>query len=210
MILSDFPSRQNHNDSNPHEKIPILFNMHSLLHEKYYNIGETDIYLVWTWSQTKSSRVKLPEVHGMSKSLDPNIQPEKQKPLKDNKILQDKPCTGQGRAGMRRRRPPPFNQTITQTSKLPKKIPEASKLEMGITNQAHFLAPAQSITNSNDEATHRSPMINDIPFYPDPTYTPPPKPVRTPMPEVPKVQKLQILIQKLILVLRKILHFKKV
>ena len=34
MILSDFLSRQKHNDSNPHEIIPISFNMHSILHEK--------------------------------------------------------------------------------------------------------------------------------------------------------------------------------
>ena len=53
---------------------------------------------------------------------------------------------------------------------------------MRITNQAHSTAPAQSITNSNDEATHRSPVIKDISFYPDPTYRPPPKPVRTPLP----------------------------
>ena len=29
-------------------------------------------------------------------------------------------------------------------------------------------------------------MINDIPFYPDPTYRPPPKPVRIPMSESPE------------------------
>ena len=65
-------------------------------------------------TSTKSSGVKLPEVHGVSKSLDPNIQPEKQKPLQGNKILQDKPHTGQGRAGMRRRRRHlPINQTYS-------------------------------------------------------------------------------------------------
>ena len=42
MILSDFLSRQNHNDSNPHEIIPISFNMHNLLHERYYNIGKME------------------------------------------------------------------------------------------------------------------------------------------------------------------------
>ena len=41
MILSDFLSRQKHNDSNPHEIMPISFNMHSILHEKYYNIGKS-------------------------------------------------------------------------------------------------------------------------------------------------------------------------
>ena len=42
MILSDFLSRQNHDDSNPHELIPISFNIHNLLHEIYYNIGKTE------------------------------------------------------------------------------------------------------------------------------------------------------------------------
>ena len=60
MILSDFLSRQNHNNSNPHEIIPISFNIHNLLHENYYNIGKTEKYLVQTQCQTKSSGVKLP------------------------------------------------------------------------------------------------------------------------------------------------------
>ena len=55
MILGDFLSRQNHDDSNPHEIIPISFTMHNLLHEKYYNIGKTEKYLVQTQSQTRSS-----------------------------------------------------------------------------------------------------------------------------------------------------------
>ena len=46
MVLTDFLSRQNHNNSNPHEIIPISFNMHKLLHEKFYNIGVTEKYLV--------------------------------------------------------------------------------------------------------------------------------------------------------------------
>ena len=48
MVLSDFLSRQNHNDSNPDEVIPISFNMQNLLHEKYYNIGKMERYLVQT------------------------------------------------------------------------------------------------------------------------------------------------------------------
>ena len=180
IILSDFLSRENHDDSNLHELIPISFNMHDLLHAKYYNVGKSERYLVQTQSQMKSSGVKLPEVHGMIKSLDPNIQLEKQniKPLKGNKISQERPWRGQGRAGMRRW-PSPITQTITQTSEWSKKIPEASKLELRITNQTHSTAPVQSLTNSNDEVTHRSPMSKDIPFYPNPTYRPPPKPTRT-------------------------------
>ena len=117
----------------------------------------------------------------MSKNLDPNILPEKLyiKPLKGNKISQEKPGIGQGRAGMRRRRPAPINQAITQTSKLSKKIPEVSKIETKITNQVDSITPAQSITNSNAEVTHIRPLIKDIPFYPDPTYRPPPKLIRS-------------------------------
>ena len=119
----------------------------------------------------------------MSKNLDPNVKQEKQniRSLKGNKISQEKVQIGQGRVGMRRRRSPPINQAITQSSDLSKKIPEVSKIEMGITNEGDFTTPAQSITNSNAEVTHRRPMIKDIPFYPDPTYRPTCKPVRTPM-----------------------------
>ena len=92
MVLSHFLSRQNNGDSNPHEIIPISFMMHKVLHEKYYNIGR---YLVQTRSQAKSSGIKLPEVHGMRKNLDPNIKPEKQhtNPRKDSVV---KPHIGQG------------------------------------------------------------------------------------------------------------------
>ena len=48
MILSNFLSRQNQDDSNPQEVIPISFNMHNLLHEKYYDIGKSEKYLVQT------------------------------------------------------------------------------------------------------------------------------------------------------------------
>ena len=37
MILSDFfLSRQKHNNSNPHEIIPVSFNMQGVLQDKYY------------------------------------------------------------------------------------------------------------------------------------------------------------------------------
>ena len=101
MILSDFLSRQICDNSNPHEIIPISFNIHNILHKRYYNIGKSERYLVHMWIQTKSSRIKLPEVHGVSKNLDPNIQPEKQtiRCLKGNEISNEKQGIGQGRAG---------------------------------------------------------------------------------------------------------------
>ena len=85
MILHDFLSRQKHDDGIPHDIIPISFNMHNVLHENHYNIGRTDRYLVQVQSQTKSSGIKLPEVHGVKKTLDTNTLPEKQKNGPSNK-----------------------------------------------------------------------------------------------------------------------------
>ena len=79
MILSEFLSRQKCDDSDPHDIIPISVDMHNVLHEKYYNLGLMDTYLVQTQSQTKSSRKKLPKVHGVKKILDTNLLPERQK-----------------------------------------------------------------------------------------------------------------------------------
>ena len=144
MILSDFLSRQNHDDSNPHKIIPISFNIHNVLHEKYYNIGKTEKYVVQTQSQTKSTGIRLLEVHGMSKNLEPNIQPEKNqniRPLKGNEVLQENPQIGQGRAGKGSRRPPLINQAITQTSELSKKIPEVSKNRNGNNKPSRFYNP---------------------------------------------------------------------
>ena len=66
MVLSDFLSRQNNNNSDPHEIIPISFNMHKVYQENFYKI---DSYLVQTQSQARCSGIKLPEVHGMRKKI---------------------------------------------------------------------------------------------------------------------------------------------
>ena len=62
--------------------------------------------MVQTRSQTKSSEVKLPEGHGVEKSLDPHyIKPGRQKlvrPLMGMIPPISKPMIGQGRAGIRR------------------------------------------------------------------------------------------------------------
>ena len=88
MILSDFLPRQKYDNSNPHEIIPISLNKHNILCEKYYNIRKSENYLVQMLYHTKSSGIKLTEVYGTSKNLDPNIQPEKQavRPLKGNEF----------------------------------------------------------------------------------------------------------------------------
>ena len=77
--LSDFLLRQTHDNSDSDDIIPISFNMNNTLHEKYHKIETRERYLVQIWSQTKSSRVILPEVHGAKKILDMNVLPGKQK-----------------------------------------------------------------------------------------------------------------------------------
>ena len=79
MILSDFLSRQEIDESDTNEIIPISFNMRLVLQDKYYSLDEEkEKFMVQTRSQTKASGVQLPEVHGSRKRLDPHKIPEKQ------------------------------------------------------------------------------------------------------------------------------------
>ena len=82
--------------------------MQGILQTRYYNLGEGNSvkYLVQTWSQAKSIGIRVTEIHGIGKRLDPNIQPEKQvlKPMVDMKmkeISQIKPRLDDWRAGLR-------------------------------------------------------------------------------------------------------------
>ena len=100
-----FLSRQAHDNSDPHDIIPISFNMHNMLHKRYYKIKANERYLVQMHSQTKSSGIKLPEVHGMKKTLDTNLLPKKHKVIPEiKKIIENKLRLGQGRAGIRCRK----------------------------------------------------------------------------------------------------------
>ena len=87
MVLSDFLSRQKMDDSNPHELIPILFTLRSQVDNHFYRIisrtdkPKTNEYLVQTRSQAKSSSIKILEIHGANKGLDPHVKPGKQRPL---------------------------------------------------------------------------------------------------------------------------------
>ena len=109
MILSDFLSRQDLDDENTKEIIPISFNMKSVLQDKYYKVGENkEKYMVQTRSQMKVSGVQLPEVHGSRKRLDPHRIPEKQSQPTVGLDVDRKPRIGQGRAGVRRKALPPF------------------------------------------------------------------------------------------------------
>ena len=79
MVLSDFLSRQKTDDSNPHKLIPISFMLESQVDNHFYQIDNkinqprNDGYIVQTRSQIKSSGIKLPEIHGANKGLDPEL-----------------------------------------------------------------------------------------------------------------------------------------
>ena len=109
MIVSDFLSRQKNDNINPSEIIPISFNTYSIL-EDNRNIdickGNDGKYLIQTHSQAKTSSTKLLEVPGIRKELNPNLRPEKEHAMPKQGIS-EKPQVGQGRAGLRRRRPEP-------------------------------------------------------------------------------------------------------
>ena len=103
--------------------------------DKNNNFGN-DKYLIQMHYQTKPRGIKLPEVHGVGKSLDPNLRPEKQNTLpKQGKV--ERPLIGQGRAGSKRKKPDPINQAIKQHSNLSQEIPGRTKIETRKTNSIH-------------------------------------------------------------------------
>ena len=142
MVLSDFLSRQKMDDSNPHEIIPISFTLRSQVRNHVYRINnemdqpKINKYLIQNRSQTKSGGIKVPEVHGTNKGLNPHIKPGKQRPLStlpthslppmssvqhvDKELPTHpipKPRIAQGRPGLKRKSKK--NQTIS----LPKQVP---------------------------------------------------------------------------------------
>ena len=171
-------SCQNNDDSNPHEITHISFNMHKILQENYYKI---DNYLVQTRSQARSSGIKLPEVHGMRNNLDPNMKPERQhaNPIKGSVV---KLHIGQNRAGLKRKRSDPINQTINPPSELSQKSPGKTEIETGKTNQTHSKDLMHIINNVDARMTHIKPLILDVSFHPGLTYRPPSKPIRSNVP----------------------------
>ena len=160
--------------------------MHKVLQEYYYNI---DSYLVQTRSQARSSGIKLQEVHGMRKNLDPNIKPEKQNanPIKGSVIKQ---CIGQDRAGLKRKRSDPISQRINQPSEMLQKIPGETKIETGKTNQVHPKVLMHNVKNADEGMTHTRPIIPDVSFHPGPTYRPLPNLLDQMCQEVRKVHKV--------------------
>ena len=99
MVLSDFLSRQQMDDSNPHELIPISFSLKSQVSDYFYridneiNLPRKDKYLVQTRSQVRSSGIRLPEIHGANKGLDPHVQLSKQKTFPIQTVNKGTPYT---------------------------------------------------------------------------------------------------------------------
>ena len=203
MVLSDFLSRQNTEDSNPHELIPISFLLKSQANNHFYHIDNEvivprkDKYLVKTRSQVRSSGIRLLEIHGANKGLDPHIQPGKQKtfPIQTvNKGMPThpipKPRIGQGRAGLRRKvntlQPIPLphqlpTQPITKhVQKAVVPLPEpTNQLQSQVQSQIlprplsqhHLIDPIHIPQQIGPKIQHRP-----TPSYHDPYTRPPPKP----------------------------------
>ena len=203
MVLSDFLSRQRSDDGNLHELIPISFSLKDQVSDYFCqidnenNLPRKDKYLVQTRSQVRASGIRVPEIHGANKGLDPHVQPGKQKsfPIQTvNKGMPThpipKPRIGQGRAGLRRKakaplpiaspHPPPVQPITEHDSRTAMPLPEPtnqsqshvqSQIWPRQTSQHHLIDPAQIPQQLGPKIQHRP-----TPSYPDPYARPPPKP----------------------------------
>ena len=153
MILSDFLSRQTHDNSNLHDIIPISFNMHNTLHERYYKIEMKERYLVQMHSQTKSSGIKLPDVHGVKKTLDMISLLQKQKVIPQIKSnVENKLRLGQVRVGIRCRKPQ-LTENITAVTNKSHEIPKIPMTQNVAKNRMDFPAQEQSISSKTEVIT---------------------------------------------------------
>ena len=202
MVLSDFLSRQKTDDSNPHELIPISFSLRDQVSDYFYhfdneiNLPRKDKYMVQTRSQVRTSGIKVPEIHGAHKGLDPHVQPGKQKPLPIQIVNKGmpthpipKPRIGQGRAGLRRKvkaplpiaspHPLPVQPMTEHDSRTAMPLPEPTNQ-----SQSHIQSqiwPRQSSQHHPTDPTlipqQIGPKIQHrpTPSYHDPFSRPPPK-----------------------------------
>ena len=137
--------------------------------------------------QAKSSNIKLLEVHGMRKNLDPNLKPEKQHTLPKEGSL-ERPHIGHRTAGSKSKRPDPINHAINQAFTSSQKIPGRTKIETRKTNHVHSRYLMHSINNVNEKMANNNPLIPDVAFHLVPVYRPPPKPIKQNMTHVQSSQ----------------------
>ena len=185
MILSNFLSRQTHDDSSPYEVIPISFNMYDILYEKYYRIEIEDWYLVPMRSRKKVTGIMLPEVHSTKKMLDTNILPEKQKPQIHGKpVDKNGPRLGRSRTGIKCKKTQPVADTTVSASKSCK-IPPVQNITK---DSMAFPVPKQLISNETETITTKQiPSINtEQTFHPGSIYRPFPRPLENVWPNSPE------------------------
>ena len=151
---------------------------------------------------SQNQQYKLLEVHGVGKSLDPNLIPGKQYNFpKQGKL--ERPQIGQGRAGSKRKKPHPISHTIKQPSNVSQEIPGRTKIVTRKTNSIH------STDGVNDRLVNNNPFMPDVPFHPDLLLRPPKQqPTKENMPQnIQEINPNPNLI--LIWILKKTHHFKK-
>ena len=132
--------------------------MYKILENNLQNFYD-DKYLIQMQSQAKSSGIKLPEVHGVEKSLNPNLRPKKWHTFPKQGNL-ERLHIDQGRARSKRKRADPINQTNNRPSNLSQEIPGRTKIEIRKTNSIH------TTNNANDRMVNNNPSIPDVPFHP--------------------------------------------
>ena len=168
MILSDFLSRQGIERSNPHEIIPISFDMKAILNDKYYNVGRESKYLVQTHSQVKERGIRSPEVHGAEKGVDPDLKSEwivgkSQKMAQKSRLEQDREDpSAQGQTQFTER-----NHVVSEQ----RKDTSVSQINQGINRsieQGRDTTPKYEISPRVTETQASS--------YSDPVIKPPPRP----------------------------------
>ena len=130
------------------------------------NSSSDSKYLVQTHSKAKTSGTKLSEVHGVEKSLNSNLRPEKQHAI-SKQGRSEKTWMSQERAELKRRKPDPIGQAINQPSKVSQEISGRTKIVTGKTNSIH------STNSASDRLINNTPFMPDVPFHLDPLLTNP-------------------------------------
>ena len=116
-------------------------------------------FLIQTCSQAKTSGTKLLEVHGVRKELKSKLEARKTHAM-PKQGMTERPCVGQGRAGLRRK----HADHIDQPSDVTRHIPERSKIATGkrnipqYTNNAHDRGVNNDKSFSPDVLLHLHPL----------------------------------------------------
>ena len=103
---------------------------------------------------SQSSSIKLLEVHGMRKNLNPNLRPEKQHTLPKQGSW-ERLHVGQRRARSKRKRPDPINHAINQPLTCHRKLLEEQKQKTRKTNCMHSTDPTHFINNMDDRIANK-------------------------------------------------------